>query len=316
MTPIRTHLGIAAIPLVIAIGCTMPVAVHAGPTLTDAWNQIQARKGAASVHIGVSARILQRLMYTDLDIGFTDITVRRALSEISDLANVKLKPLYLSTSMADGIDPEQRITLPESKRPALDIIESIIEQIEVSGVPTTWQLRHGSFEISTKARLGTRSQQVLVTYPVLDLIEEVPDYNNPPNLNLGGGAGGSGGGAGGGTGGGGFGGSGGSGGGGAGGGGGGAGGGGVPDDLGGRSLDERLAELIDLITTFVEPDAWVRNGGQFAEIRPWRRTLVVRAPRWVHRQLGGFDIPPAPAGRTPRSLSLEGSAVQVIVPTL
>ena len=51
MTPIRTHLGIAAIPLVIAIGCTMPVTVHAGPTLTDAWNQIQARKGAASVHI-------------------------------------------------------------------------------------------------------------------------------------------------------------------------------------------------------------------------------------------------------------------------
>jgi hypothetical protein len=28
-----------------------------------------------------------------------------------------------------------------------------------------------------------------------------------------------------------------------------------------------------------------------------------------------MDIPPAPAGRTPRSLSVEGSAVQVIVPT-
>lgn len=309
MTSIGTHLGIAATTLVIAIGGTMPAPVHAGPTLTDAWNQIQARKGAASGHIGVSARILQRLMYTDLELGFSDITVRRALSQVSDLANVKLKPLYMSASVAEGIDPEQLITLPESRRPALDIIESIIEQIEVNGVPTTWQLRHGAFEISTKARLGTRSQQVLVTYPVLDLIEEVPDYNDPPNLNLGGGAGGGGGGGagGGGTGGGGAGG---------GGGGGGAGGGGVPDDLGGRSLDERLAELIELITTFVEPDAWMRNGGQFAEIRPWRRTLVVRAPRWVHRQLGGFNIPPAPAGRTPRSLSVEGSAVQVIVPTL
>ena len=287
----------------------------AGPTVLDAWNEIQARQAAQPRRVGAADLVLQRLMYTDIEIGFTDLELRKVFDQIGELANVKLRPLYMTNTNSNGLDPVQKVTLPTSKRPALDIIESVIETISVDGEPCTWQLRHAGFEISTKARLGIRSQQMLVTYPVLDIIQEVPDFNDPPNLNLGGGGGGAGGGGSGGGlgGGGGFGG--GSGGGGSGGGGGGAGGGGgTPDDLGGQSVEERLEELIELITTMVEPDAWARNGGSMATVRPWRRTLIIRAPRWVHRQLGGLPLPPAPVGRTPRALSCEGSAVSVIVP--
>ncbi|MCH2135091.1 MAG: hypothetical protein MK101_00750 [Phycisphaerales bacterium] len=252
------------------------------------------QQDAPAQRLGASARLMQKLMYTDIELGHERVTVRKALNQIEEMVGVRLKPLWMSATNADGINPEQSVAIADAKRPALDVIEEIIEQISAEGEPSTWQIRHGAFEISTKARLGTRTQQVREVIPVLDVIEEIPDYNDPPNLNLGGGAGGGG-----------FG----------GGGGGAGGGGGVPDDLGGRSREVRMEELIELITTMVEPEAWERNGGTMASVRPWRGTLIIRAPRWVQRQLNGMEIPPPPPGRAPRGLTIEGSAVQVTVPT-
>ncbi len=291
-------------PILLSIALTTPMA-FAGPTILDTWHEIQSRQDR-NRPLNTADKILQRLMYTDIETGFTDVTVREAFERIEQLTRCRLRPLYISPTEPEGLDPDFRITMATSKRPALDMIEAVIEAIEVGGVPATWQLRHSAFEISTKTRLGARNMQVLVTYPVLDIVEEVPDYNDPPNLNLGGGGAGGGGagggGVGGGAGGGGF------------GGGGGAGGGGVPDDLGGRPLDERMQELMDLITTMVEPEAWEANGGSYATMRPWKGTLIIRAPHWIQRQLGDMRIPPPPAGKAPRGLQYEGSSVQVIVP--
>ena len=275
---------------------TTPCAT-AGPTILDSWNVIQARDGGSG-RLTTSDRILQRLMYTDIELSFTDTSLRDVFDQIQEVTRCRLKPLWMSSSQADGLDPDMQITIPASRRPALDIIESVIEAISVYGEPATWQLRHSAFEISTKARLGARNQQILVTYPMLDLLVEIPDYNDAPTLNLGGGTGGGGG----------------LGGGGGGGGGGGAGGAG-PGDLGGTPMEERLNELIELIITMVEPDAWIRNGGTIAELRPWRNTLVIRAPRWIHRQIGDIRIPPPLKGMQQRGLHFSGSTVEVMLPS-
>jgi hypothetical protein len=48
----------------------------------------------------------------------------------------------------------------------------------------------------------------------------------------------------------------------------------------------RMAQLITTITTTVEPDEWVVNGGR-CSIAPWRSHLIVRATPLVHQALGG-----------------------------
>jgi len=268
--------------LLLAALLTAPCAT-AGPTVLDSWNEIQAREGSSG-RLTTSDRLLQRLMYTDIELSFTDTSLRDVFDQIQVVTRCRLKPLWMTTTQPNGLDPDMLITIPTSRRPALDIIESVIEAVSASGEPTTWQLRHSAFEISTKTRLGERNQQILVTYPVLDLVVEIPDYNDAPTLNLGGGTGGGGG------------------------------GGAGPGDLGGTPMEERLNELIELIITMVEPDAWIRNGGTFAELRPWRNTLVIRAPRWVHRQIGDIRIPPPPKGIQQRGLHFSGSTVEVMLP--
>lgn len=55
---------------------------------------------------------------------------------------------------------------------------------------------------------------------------------------------------------------------------------------------QRLAQLVTLITTTIEPDEWIVNGGR-CSIAPWRSHLIVRATPMVHQALGG----PVDAGR-------------------
>jgi len=47
----------------------------------------------------------------------------------------------------------------------------------------------------------------------------------------------------------------------------------------------------------VEPDAWVERGGGDATIRYYTGTLIVRAPDFVHRQLGGYPFATRPVSR-------------------
>lgn len=57
-----------------------------------------------------------------------------------------------------------------------------------------------------------------------------------------------------------------------------------PDD----GLTPRERELIELITTLVEPPQWVRNGGDAARIVVDSGALIVVAPDYIHRQIGGL----------------------------
>lgn len=56
------------------------------------------------------------------------------------------------------------------------------------------------------------------------------------------------------------------------------------NDNGGR--ERAMRELINVITSTIEPEAWDVNGGR-ASIRSFRSMLVVRASPLVHQQIGG-----------------------------
>ena len=57
--------------------------------------------------------------------------------------------------------------------------------------------------------------------------------------------------------------------------------------------EENLIELVDLLTTVVEPDSWEINGrGGKASIFPYKDKLIVRASLKVHQILGGLGKKP------------------------
>lgn len=258
-------------------------------------------------------RVLGTLIYTDIDVEFAGQTAAEVFSFISKSTGVPIRVLAMTDTQTDGLDPENTITLEQANRPALNLLQEVLAQCQPIG-DCTWQVRHGAFEVSTKSRLSAEGMKFLRVLPVEDLLLEIPDFNDPPNLNLGGGGGGEGGGRGGGGGGGagGFGGGGSGGGGGGGGGQGGGAGGGIYDY---ETLAERMDNLIHLITTNVEREAWERNGGTYASIQPYRRNILIRAPRWIHRQVSGFDYRIiAPAGSGARDLRQESDRITVIVP--
>ncbi len=70
--------------------------------------------------------------------------------------------------------------------------------------------------------------------------------------------------------------------------------------------EERAEEIIEIITSLIEPTQWEVHGGN-ASIRYFRESLLVRAPNFVHRQIGGLDVVPVrPKGRPERTVSFEG----------
>ena len=79
----------------------------------------------------------------------------------------------------------------------------------------------------------------------------------------------------------------------------------------GGDIRELVKPILEGRADLVIGDRRTSDIGHFGFLK---RTLQKLGSRVISR-LGGLDIPPPPPGRTPRSLSVEGSAVQVIVPT-
>ena len=236
--------------------------------------------------------ILFALLHTEISIDFDETPAKDALKYIQQVVGVQMVSRWLTEKNSTGMDPEELITIKLQRVCALDALETVLAQISTEQA-CTWQLRGGFLEVGTKDNLSRRGTRKIKLYPIKDLLYEVPYFDNAPNFNIdaafnqgGGGGGGNGGGGGGG----------GFSGGGVGGGGGGGGGGGSLFGNGGES-PERATDaakgkrLIELIKSLVEPEAWEND---WASIDYTHECLVVRAPDYVHRALGGYSfLPPS-----------------------
>ena len=288
--------------LVLAVACTASASAQ---SLGDRLDAVAKQRQSKEARDTTKAGLLGALLYTDITCDFKGTPAKEAITYVGNALGVSLVARYSTDKAGAGIDPETEITLKAEGKPALSVIEMILDQCSADE-PCTWQIRDSFIEIGTKARLSVPSAQELRMYPVRDLLFEAPRFDNAPKFNLnqsirqanqggqgGGGSGGGGGGfGGGGSGGGGF------GGGGSGGGGSGSGGGDIFGEKGdapeGRPESERAQELVDIITETIEPEMWLGGDGG-ASIRYYQGVLIVRAPDWVHRQIGGYPFAAAPS---------------------
>jgi hypothetical protein len=293
-----------------------------GQSLSDRIDYVMQQRSQAQPRGSTRAHLLSVLLYTDITVQFQETPAREAFNYLQTLLGIHIVGRYSDDRIGFGIDPETPITLEVVDRPALTVLELVLDQCQEFD-PCTWQLREGFVEVGTKERLSQAGAREIKYYPIRDLLFEPPMFDNAPDLDLssalnqGGRFGGGGGGGRGGGGGGGFGG----GGGGGGRGGGGGGGGSIFGDPG--DAPERLTEteraqvIIDLITETIEPEAWDVAGGDWASIRYYTGTLIIRAPDYIHRQIGGYPFATRPVSRpraaapARRYLTFTGAATNV-----
>ncbi len=275
--------------------CLLLSAPAFGQSLSDRINYVMQQRAQAQLRgTTTKAHLLSVLMYTPVTVQVQETPVRELINHLAqNVLNINIIGRYSDDKVGHGIDPETPITLDAIDKPALNVLELILDQCQ-DLEETTWQLRNGFVEIGTKARLSARGARQIKYYPIRDLLFEPPMFDNAPELDLStalnqgqrsGGGGGSGGGSI-------F--------------------GDPGDDPDRLSEEERALQLRDLITETIEPEAWGVNGGDWATIRYYQGTFIIMAPDYIHRQIGGYPFAIRPVGRSraaasaPRYLSFTG----------
>ena len=209
------------------------------------------------------------------ELKFQGVALKDCLDFLRDVTSANIHVNWKILEAA-GISQDAQINLHVhdiTLRKALNLILS-----EAGGnVALTFMMDDNIIEITT----AEMADKIVVTriYPVEDLIVDVPDFTDAPNLSLQavstGGSGGNGGGNGGGNNG-----------------GGGAGGGGLLPKGGNQTAEkpltrqERADQLVELVREIIRPEIWKENGGP-ASIRYFSGKLIVTAPRSVQEAIGG-----------------------------
>ncbi|MBL9002412.1 MAG: hypothetical protein JNK25_14880 [Phycisphaerae bacterium] len=209
-------------------------------------------------------------MQRPITIDFTDVTLEAAMKFIAEVTGADMEVMWSDDQNSIGLDKEKIINLKIQKRTALDALERLLEKATTeSNGPggNTWQISEaGTLQVGPKERLN-RFKRIEI-YSVRDLLLEIPNYANAPDFDLQSVLQNSG-----------------------------QGGGssqspfreqGDQDQVTTRPMQERVDELIRLLTELVEPEQWVENGGDGASMRYYQSSLIVNGPDYIHRQLAGY----------------------------
>jgi len=254
----RTLLAAA---LVLAAG-TLPA--DAQPTTPDPASRV------ARANVPPQRVTLQRMMKR-ITVNFDDASLRDAVSFLVQVTGAEIEPVWDDGS-GNGLDPEQLVSVHADNMTALNILERLLHQASGAfgfGGGATWQMTEwGSMQIGPKEVLN--EDRYVRIYPISDLIYEIPDFVNAPELDLnavlqsGQGGGGQ-----------------------------------SPfqtnqDDNRDRlSPEDRAQPIIDMLVNLVEPEQWEQNGGSGASVRFWQGSLLVNAPDYIHRGIDGYPWWPA-----------------------
>jgi hypothetical protein len=253
--------------IVFLLGCVTPV--KAQPSMEDRITHVlvehyreQRERGDQNHAVGAALR--QRLDQVAIE----QMPARDALKQITDRIGVDLMVNWDRLRYdAPGVDPDYPVTVRLRNVTAQQALVLILNQV----APDRSIMLHVSpWFVQVTSRSQANTQSVVRVYEVADMMHHVPDFTDAPAMDLsqissdteGGGA----------------------------------------DLFGDADRDsrnrsalseqQRAERLIRTITSTIEPDIWYVNGGDAGRISYFRGNLVIRAPQYVHDQIG---LPSAPA---------------------
>ncbi len=215
-------------------------------------------------------RMMQRV-----SVNFSETRLEDVITFLKTVSDADIEVMWADDDNSEGLSKDTPITARVEGQTALRVLEIILEKADSKerpgSVSSTWQMSEsGAMQVGPRERLNKYKRTEV--YDIADLILEVPNYDDAPELDLqqalqasqrGGGGGGQ-----------------------------------SPfSDTGGedperRPLNERADELIELLTTLVEEDQWETNGGSGGSIRRFQKALIVKAPDYMHRALNGYSYWP------------------------
>ena len=249
-----------AIRRALTLGCVVVSMIAAVPRATAQVNEPDAQS------ISLMRETLSRLQKR-VTIEFDGQRLEDVVEFVETVSGADLEPLWINERRAVGLDPDAEVTLNAKDVSLLTLLEMIMSDVDrdLGFDASSWQFtRYGTFEFGPRERLNARKRIEL--YDIRDLLFAIPRFDQAPEFDLnaifqaGGGQGG--------------------------------GGGQSPfqnqnDNSETVPYQDRVDELINLITLLVETEQWEVNGGDAATIREWNGNLIIRAPDYVHRQLIG-----------------------------
>lgn len=259
----RSFVRAAALGAAFAIG---------GATAALGQNSAQEEAAIAEARAATIAQLSR-----PITIELTDARLEDIVQFLRDFTGANIEPMWVEDQY-DGLQKDQRLTISANNSTVLAFLERVLERTQSDFSPNTWQFtRDGAgIEIGPKNRLNSRAY--LKLYDVNDLLYQIPDFTEAPQLDLDqvlnqgqqGSSGAS---------------------------------GGIfqdeGDDNGGQGLSPRelIDQMIEIITENVEPEQWLTNGGSGGTVRYYNGYLMVRAPNYIHRQLEGYPAPTKPAAQ-------------------
>ncbi len=208
-----------------------------------------------------------------ITVNLQDERLEDVIQFLATVSDTTVDALWVTDRSMTGLDRDARVSVTAREIPVLSVLERVLQRVEQEFDGNSWALTEdGILEVGPKSRLNRRTE--LKIYDIQDLLFEIPSYSEAPELDIdqatqqgtgGGGGGGS---------------------------------GGIfsdddDDEVERPDSEEQALELIDIIIETIEPEQWRDNGGDAATIRFYRGTLIVRAPDYIHRQLGGYDFWPS-----------------------
>ncbi len=115
-------------------------------------------------------------------IDLKDQRLEDVVTFIADVTGVEIDPMWRDAN-ADGLDKDKRITLSVNNIPAMDLLENVLSKSQTDFQQCAWQLTpEGAIQIGPKDRLNKFKR--LVIYSVQDLLVEIPNYYDAPQLDL------------------------------------------------------------------------------------------------------------------------------------
>ena len=154
-----------------------------GQSLSERINYVMQQRADSQSHSLSMGQMLSVLIYTDITVEFQETSAREAFNYLQTVLGVPIIGRYEDDKAGHGIDPDTPITLDVVDKPALTVVELVLDQCEEFD-PTTWQLRNGFIEVGTKERLSAPAARDIKYYPIRDLLFEPPYFDNAPSLDL------------------------------------------------------------------------------------------------------------------------------------
>jgi Flp pilus assembly secretin CpaC/tetratricopeptide (TPR) repeat protein len=206
--------------------------------------------------------VLATLRDTRLPIDLRDNAFEDVIAFVSSTARVDIDVDW--ESLADiGVDPDSPITLSLRSASLQTVLDRVVARVSDPTLPAGWAVQDGIITIASEEVL--RRNTILEIYDIRDLLFVVPRFDNAPQFDLSSalqsGAGG--------------------------------GGGTSPfansqDDDDEIPFEDRVAQIVNLIQTNVDPNGWVDLGGDTSSISQLGGNFVITTTPKNHRSIIGL----------------------------